>query len=271
MSQEKESVKLLPPIPQEAWHWDAVPKATPRDRSAIIRAYNKIEIATRREQVFFLKNLFRSEAMMIPTIAELSQFFGYSGSWAESMLRSYQKFQNSEKELKRGRPPITDSEDEKSLLLFISKCYSEENPPSVSQVNALLEARVRNVDRHWVKNFIERHATEVTQATATFIEEARHEVSRPSLEEYFKAVEIALRGVDPRFVFNVDETRVLVKNPSPKLDVIIPALASDQHLTISAAKMEQTYLWWVASLYQGHALLLTLFQRVPLITPFRGK
>jgi hypothetical protein len=169
-------------------------------------------------------------------MAELSQFFGFTGSWAESMLRSYSKFQNSEKEAKRGRPPVTNPEDDKCLLEFITKCYGQRNPPTIAQTVAFLQARARTVDRHWVAHFIERHATEIKQATATYMEAPRHDVSQLALEDYFKAVDLALRDVDPRFVFNVDETRVHVKNPSPKLEVLIPALASSEHLTIAAVE-----------------------------------
>jgi hypothetical protein len=232
----KKSAKLLPPIPQEEWHWEAVTRVSAHDKSAIIRAYNKIEVGSRREQVFSVKKLFMVEALCIPTMAELSQFFGFTGSWAESMLRSYSRFQNSQKEAKRGRPPVTNLEDDKCLLEFITKCDGQKNPPTIAQTLAFLQARGRNIDRHWVAHFIERHSTEIKQATATYMEAPRQDVSQLLLEDYFKAVDLALRDVNPRFVFNVDETRVHVKNPFPQLEVLIPALASAEDLTIAAVE-----------------------------------
>jgi hypothetical protein len=63
-----------------------------------------------------------------------------------------------------------------------------------------------------------------------------HDVCRASLEDYFKVIDLALREADPRFVFNIDETRLHVKNPASKVDVLIPACASGDNLTIAAVE-----------------------------------
>jgi hypothetical protein len=234
MEEETKGQKLTPPMSIECLKWDTIPALSRTDIFAFGRAYRPLEKpSSLREQVTRTFTLLKEDALYVPTIAELSALFGHTGSWAESMMRSHAKAGNSETPLPRGRPRITSDPQELDLLKFIRTCYGRKCPPTKSQIIAYMETRGVTIDRHWILRFVERHSEDVKLAAATYMEAARHELEWTSIQAYFEALKVGLTGIDPRFVYNVDETRVHVKNPAPKVDVLIPAEAESKNLTVA--------------------------------------
>jgi hypothetical protein len=64
------------------------------------------------------------------------------------------------------------------------------------------------VDRFWVRRFVERNSNTFVFKQTKLLEKARHEMSVDNLKRYFDAVAIHLKTVPSTFVWNADEIRL---------------------------------------------------------------
>ena len=60
----------------------------------------------------------------------------------------------------------------------------------------------------WVQGFIDRHKEQLSERFGNNIKRARAAVSNETLDSYFNELEKALEGVDPKGIFNYDESNL---------------------------------------------------------------
>jgi hypothetical protein len=107
---------------------------------------------------------------------------------------------NNENPAARGRPKAIDSDNEKKLIQFCLIRQSEKDPVTVQNVIDFTHDNRVQVDRFWVRRFIERNSETLTFQQARLLEKGRHEISEDDLNRYFNAVAIQLYNIPSLFV-----------------------------------------------------------------------
>lgn len=87
-------------------------------------------------------------------------------------------------------------------LRYLAKYYLDGKHIEMPQLNE----NMPGVD--WAKNFMKRHASEISARTASNIHRKRAAVTPEMLNEFFRNAEVSLKDIDPQNIINYDETNL---------------------------------------------------------------
>jgi hypothetical protein len=231
----------------EQLHWSDLPdRFSDRIMRRINRYFADIQFQSLRQQVWLLATAIRQEFSIDVTDVELSQLFGHSGGWAQGMIARHLHHTQAEVPNPRGRPRLVESDREKKLVQFCLLRQADRHPAAVEDVIDYMKESGAQVDRFWVRRFVERNADVLAIRQATLLEEDRHNVSPDDLRNYFDSVARRLKTIPSPFVWNADETRVgapkklqppqvIVSSKSGPEPITVPAIRDDSQLTLLTA------------------------------------
>ena len=126
---------------------------------------------------------------------------------------------------KHGHPLQLPLPVEKDVVTITEYCATMKAPVDSFDIRCMVQTMlnaagiVHNVfkdnlpGRDWVNNFIKRH--KLTKRVADNVKSVRVEVNGKIIEEYFDNLEKSLQGIEPRNIFNYDETN-LTDDPGSK-------------------------------------------------------
>jgi hypothetical protein len=89
------------------------------------------------------------------------------------------------------------------------------------------------VDRFWVRRFVERNSETLTLQQERLLEKEHHETSEDDLNRYFDAVTIHIQSVSSLFVWNADETQVGISKKYVIPEVIVKEQTRPGTITIA--------------------------------------
>jgi hypothetical protein len=184
---------LLPPLPFEDLHCADFPGYfNDQNIQRVHRYLDEIQFASLREQMDVSANTLHNSMQIQTTDAELSILFGHSGGWAQGTIARDVHSANSEKLTARWCPKAIDSDKEKKLIQFCSVRQSEKNLVTVQDAIDFRHDNRVQVDKFWVRRFVERNSETLALQHARLLKKERHEISEDDLNRYFDAVTIQL-------------------------------------------------------------------------------
>jgi hypothetical protein len=142
--------------------------------------------------VYVLANALGNHMQIQITDVKLSTPFGHSGGWAQGMIARHLHIANSENPTARWPPKAIDSDKEKKFIQFCLVRQSEKNPVTIHDaIDFMHDSRVQ-IDRFWVRRFVECNSETLTLQQARLLEKEYHEISEDDLNRYCAAVTIEL-------------------------------------------------------------------------------
>jgi hypothetical protein len=120
--------------------------------------------------VYVSANTLRNNIQIQITDVELNTLFGHCGGWAQGMIFWHWHFANSANSTASGRPKAIDSE--KKLIRFYLVRQSEKNPVIVQDAIAFMCDNRVQVDKFWIRRFVERNSEALTLQQARLLEKS---------------------------------------------------------------------------------------------------
>jgi hypothetical protein len=116
-----------------------------------------------------------------------SEDFGHSGGWARRMIPWHLNSTNSENPTANGRLNAIDSDKEKKPIQFCLVRQSEKNLVTVQDAIDFLHDNRVQVDRFWIRRFVERNSQRLTLQQTGLWGKRRHKILEDDLNCYFDA------------------------------------------------------------------------------------
>lgn len=133
---------------------------------------------------------------------------------------------------KMGRPCVLNEHEEKVLVNRLILCAQYGFPLTRMDLRIVIKTYLDSTGRDvsqfksnlpgldWLRSFLKRHSTSLTERIANNIKRARAEVSEEMLREYHTDLQKELKDIPPSNIFNYDETN-LTDSPGKKKHVFV--------------------------------------------------
>jgi hypothetical protein len=129
------------------------------------------------------------------------------------------------------RPLALDPDQEADVVRFIRERFGSQNYATQRDVLNYVEERFnKTLTYGWMKRFLDRHKSDVSDVTVTPHEKVRLDVPRCHLEEYLTLIKKIAPLIPTELLFNLDETRLSEWENRRSKPVLVPTQEQESTL-----------------------------------------